>query len=33
MATLDKLTDEDILDYESNELRILDLYKLMDLLK
>lgn len=32
ITTLDKLSDEDILDYDSNELRLLDQEKLMELL-
>ena len=32
IATLDKLSDEDILDYDSNELRLLDQGKLMAML-
>lgn len=32
IATLDKLTDEEILDYDSNELRLLDVRRLMSLL-
>jgi hypothetical protein len=33
VSSLDKLSDLDILDYDSNELRILDFRKLMDLIK
>lgn len=33
VSSLDKLSDLDILDYDSNELRILDFRKLMDLIR
>ena len=33
IASLDKLSDEDILDYDSNELHILDQQRLTDLIQ
>ena len=33
VATLDKLAEQEIIEYDSNVLRVLDYYQLIDLLK